>query len=403
MDIFDKYSSIEARRGQLLASGADPFNLRIDAMLGPTEAMIGGRRTVLAGTNNYLGLTFDPAVIEAGVEALRQGGSGTTGSRIANGTFGGHAALEQEIAAFMHRKKAIVFTTGYQANLAMLAGLAGPKDVILVDSDWHASIYDGCRLSGATIVRFRHNDTDDLDRRLARNKPKGGIQLVVIEGLYSMFGDVAPLREIVAVKRQHGAFLLADEAHSLGVFGASGRGVAEEQDCEQGVDFIAGTFSKSLGAIGGFAVSDHPKLDLIRICARPYMFTASPSPSTIATTRAALARIQETPELRSRIWDNARRFHAGLVEMGFSLAAPASPIVAVRLADERSAVMAWNLLLANGVYTNLALPPGTPNGACLLRCSISAAHTPDQVGRILEGFAAVAKECERLTLSASAK
>jgi 8-amino-7-oxononanoate synthase len=396
MDIFDKYAGIAARRATLLQAGADPFNLRMEAMHGPTEATIAGRSTILVGTNNYLGMTFDAAAVEAACEALHREGTGTTGSRIANGTYGGHRALEEELARFMNRRQAIVFSTGYQANLAMISALAGPKDLILVDSDWHASIWDGCRLSGATVVRFKHNDPDDLDRRLARNADNGECKLVIVEGTYSMLGDKAPLRELVEVKRRHGAFLLVDEAHSFGVFGEHGRGVAEADGVESDVDFIAGTFSKSLGGIGGFAVSDHPSFELIRICARPYMFTASPGPATIASVRAALERIAEQPELRDRIWANARALYAGLTGHGFNVCAQMSPIIAVRLPDEATTVWAWNRLLQLGVYVNLALPPGTPNGVCLLRCSLSAAHTLEQINDVVSRFGVLGREMEGL-------
>ncbi|MFO1068686.1 MAG: aminotransferase class I/II-fold pyridoxal phosphate-dependent enzyme [Geminicoccaceae bacterium] len=402
MDIFDKYAGIAERRGKLLAAGADPFNLSMEAMHGPTEATIAGRRTILVGTNNYLGLTFDPACIEAGVEALRTLGTGTTGSRIANGTYGGHRALEEEMARFMNRRHAIVFSTGYQANLAMISGLAGPKDVILVDSDWHASIWDGCRLSGATVVRFRHNDPEDLDKRLARNAETGECKLVIVEGTYSMLGDRAPLREFVEVKKKHGAFLLVDEAHSFGVFGANGRGVAEADAVEPDIDFIAGTFSKSLGAIGGFGVSDHPSFELLRVCARPYMFTASPGPATIATVRTALRRIAEEPQLRDQIWANAKALHEGLTGHGFTVAAAMSPIIAVRLPDEATTVWAWKRLLELGVYVNLALPPGTPNGVCLLRCSLSAAHTPAQIDEVVRRFGVLGRELSGLAAGAVA-
>lgn len=403
MDIFDKYELLAQRRSQLLGAGADPFDLEIEDLHGPCEATIRGRRTILVGTNNYLGLTFDPECIEAGCAALRRLGTGTTGSRIANGTYASHRALEAEIAAFMGRAHAIVFTTGYQANLATISGLAGPKDVIFVDSDWHASIFDGCRLSGATVVRFRHNDPDDLDRRLERNPNPGGCRLIIVEGLYSMLGDVARLREIVAVKKRHGAFLLVDEAHAMGVFGAKGRGVAEAQGVEAEVDVIVGTFSKSLGAIGGFAVSDHPRFELLRVAARPYMFTASPGPATIATVRTALAKIAAHPELRARIWENAQRLHAGLSALGFTLCAPPGPILSIRLPDERTTVFAWNRLLELGVYVNLALPPGTPGGVCLLRGSVSAAHTPEQIEEVLARFAHLAEELRQLTARVAAE
>ncbi len=392
MDILAKHSTLVQRHGELLEAGVDPFAVRLEEVRSPTLAVVRGRETILLGTNNYLGLTFDPACIEAAADAARAYGTGTTGSRIANGTYALHRELEEAFARFLGRRSCIVFTTGYQANLGMLVGLAGPRDVILLDSDSHASIYDGCRLSGATVVRFRHNDPEDLDRRLSRLAGKGECKLIVVEGLYSMLGDVAPIDAFVAVKKRHGAWLFVDEAHSFGVFGEHGRGVAEAQGVEAEVDFVAGTFSKSLGAVGGFGASDHPAFDSLRFCSRPYMFTASPSPSTMASTRVALERIATDPGLRRRLWDNARRLHAGLSAIGLSLCAPPSPVVAVRLADERSAVAAWNRLLESGVYVNLALPPGTPGGLCLLRCSVSAAHSAAQIDEACSRFARVTEE-----------
>ena len=392
MDIFAKYRPLLARRERVLALGADPFRVRVERLISPTRAVIAGRETILLGTNNYLGLTLDPACTEAAVEAVRSLGTGTTGSRIANGTYGLHEELERAFAAFLGRRHCIVFTTGYQANLAMLCGLAGRRDTIFMDSDSHASIYDGCTLSGARIIRFRHNDPEDLDRRLARDRGSEGARLIVTEGLFSMLGDVAPLRDFVEVKRRHGAWLFVDEAHSFGVYGPRGRGIAEAQGVEGEVDFVAGTFSKSLGAVGGFGASDHDGLDLLRYASRPYMFTASPSPATMASVLAALNRIATDPGLRERVWRNARLLHEGLHALGFTLGAPPAPVVAVRLADERSAITAWNRLLEKGVYVNLALPPGTPGGLCLLRCSVSAAHTADEIEEALHRFAELRHE-----------
>ncbi len=298
MDIFDKYEAVSRRHSGLLEVGADPFAVRMDRVLSATEALINGRETILAGTNNYLGLTFDPDCVEAAIEATRSQGTGTTGSRIANGTYAMHRQLEEAIADFLERRHALVFSTGYQANLGMLAGLAGPKDVILMDADSHASIYDGCRLSGATVIRFRHNDPKDLDRRLTRLKDEGACKLVVVEGIYSMLGDVAPLAEFAEVKRRHGAYLLVDEAHSLGVLGDNGRGAAELAGMEEDADFVVGTFSKSLGAIGGFAATNHPKLDVLRFNSRPYMYSASCSPSTIASTCSSLCAAERLQRSR---------------------------------------------------------------------------------------------------------
>ncbi len=392
MDLFEKYDGVARRHGALLSAGADPFNLCLDEILSATEALMGGRRIILLGTNNYLGMTFDPACIAAAKAALDAEGTGTTGSRIANGTYSAHRRLEAAIADFLGRRSALVFPTGYQANLGIIAGLAGPKDVIFLDADSHASIYDGCRLSGATLVRFRHNDAADLDRRIGRLKEPHASKLILVEGIYSMLGDRAPLNDFVEVKRKHGAYLLVDEAHSLGVLGDSGRGLAEEAGCEDEVDFVVGTFSKSLGAVGGFGASDHPRFETLRYNSRPYMFTASSSPSTVASVQAAIGQITARPELRERLWRNARALYDGLVGLGFKICSQASPIIAVSLPDEVTAVAMWNRLLENGVYVNLALPPGTPNGAFLLRCSVSAAHTPEQIEEVCRRFAQAAAE-----------
>ncbi|HLT00667.1 MAG TPA: aminotransferase class I/II-fold pyridoxal phosphate-dependent enzyme [Geminicoccaceae bacterium] len=392
MDIFDKYALVSGRHSKVVQAGADPFGVCFNEMLSPTRGRINGRDTILVGTNNYLGLTFDPACMDAAVAAIREHGTGTTGSRIANGTYAIHRELEREIAQFMNRRGALVFPTGYQANLGMLAGLAGPRDVILMDADSHSSIYDGCRLSGATVVRFRHNDPEDLDRRLSRLADQGECKLIVVEGIYSMLGDQAPLAELAEVKRRHGAYLLVDEAHSVGVLGEHGRGAAEAQGVEDAVDFVAGTFSKSLGAVGGFVASDHPKFDVMRFCCRQYMFTASSCPSSIASVRAAFRRIREEPELRARLWANAGALYDGLIGLGFEVCSARSPIIAVRLPDEQTAFWAWHRLLEHGVYVNLALPPGTPNGVCLLRCSVSAAHSADEIAEVCRRFGRVAAE-----------
>ncbi|SLN76190.1 serine palmitoyltransferase [Oceanibacterium hippocampi] len=392
MDIFEKYRGLIARHDRMLEAAGDPFNVCMERLISPTEAIIDGKRTILFGTNNYLGLTFDPHCIEQSAAAVREQGTGTTGSRIANGTYKSHRDLETEIAGYLGKRTALVFSTGYQANLGTLVGLAGPDDIILIDADSHASIYDGCKLTGATVIRFRHNNPADLDKRLARIENKEQVKLVVVEGIYSMFGDMAPIAEFVDVKKRHGAFLMVDEAHSFGVSGDHGRGVAEAEGVEADVDFVVGTFSKSLGAIGGYAASDHPDFDTLRFVSRPYMFTASPSPATAASVRAALECMRDRPELRTRLWENARRIHQGLEALGFETCSPASPIIALRMSDEVAALTAWRRLLDHGIYVNLAVPPGTPNGVCLLRCSVSAAHSNAQIDEILRRFGEVASE-----------
>jgi 8-amino-7-oxononanoate synthase len=367
--------------------GEDPFRATIERILSPTEAIVNGRPMILAGTNNYLGLTLDTQCIEAAVRAVREEGTGTTGSRMANGSYSGHVALEKELADFYGRRWCVVFSTGYLANVGLIATLTGPGDVILIDADCHASIYDGCRMSGAEVIRFRHNDVGDLDKRLRRLGERRANALVIVEGIYSTLGDRAPLAEVAAVKQEHGACLLVDEAHWLGVLGERGRGLSEESDVESSVDFIVGTFSKSLGATGGFCVSDHPEAELIRYGSRPYIFTASPCPAVIASTRAALNRLRIEPELRVRLWNNARQLYRSLQEMGFRLGPEVSPIVAARFEQREEAIGLWNALLDQGVYVNMILPPAAPDGGSLLRCSATAAHTPDQIDRICKAFA----------------
>ena len=391
MDLFDKFNPLAAQRDQLAAAGTLPFGVRMERVLSPTEAIVNGREVILAGTNNYLGLTFHPECIAAASAAVAAEGTGTTGSRMANGTYSLHRQLEKDLAAFMGAREAIVFTTGYQANLGVLSALAGADDYILIDADSHASIYDGCKLSDATTIRFRHNDPDDLDRRLWRLGDGAARALIVVEGIYSMLGDRAPLAEIAAVKRAHGACLLVDEAHSLGVLGDNGRGLAEEAGVEDDVDLVVGTFSKSLAAIGGFCTSNNPNLDALRFASRAYIFSASSSPASVASVLATLRVMQASPELRTRLASNANALHAGLSALGLAVCAPPSPVVAVRIDDRDQAVAMWNQLLAAGVYVNLAIPPGTPNALSLLRCSVSAAHSAAQIDTICGTFADVGR------------
>ncbi len=389
MSIFEKFQPLAATRQEMEESCNTFFNVVMKEIISGTEAVVNGRPTILAGSNNYLGLSFDSDCIDAACNAVRKEGTGTTGSRMANGTFAGHLALERELAKYFDRQSAIVFSTGYIANLAMLSTLVGPGEVILIDADCHASIYDGCRLGGAEVIRFRHNDADDLAKRLRRLEKRNTNVLVVAEGIYSMMGDRAPLKDIVTVKRKYGAYLMLDEAHSLGVLGENGRGLAEEAGVEDGVDFVVGTFSKSLGAMGGFCVSNHPELDLVRYASRPYVFTASSSPSIIASTRAALNILRTHPELRSRLWDNANLLYKKLKELDFKLGPEPSPIIAARQNNKEEAFAIWSGLLERGVYVNLVLPPATPDGGPLLRCSVSAGHTPQQMAHICSVFKAV--------------
>ena len=389
MSLLDKFSTARALKSGLAEIGKDPTTVVFDQINSATEGVVNGRTTILAGTNNYLGLTFDPACIAAGVEAIKTQGTGTTGSRMANGSYAAHGSLETELAGFFGCSHAMVFSTGYTANLGVLTALLQKDDVVLLDADAHASLYDGCQMSGADVFRFKHNDLISLERRLERLKDRTGRCLIVVEGVYSVLGDSAPLAGIVALKQRYGALLLVDEAHSLGVFGERGCGVAEAQGVLDQVDFIVGTFSKSLGAMGGFCASRHDVLDLFRYVSRPFMFTASPSPAVMATTREALRQLRSRPELKARLWENAQRLYEGLQALGFELGPEISPVVAVRCRDRVSALANWNQLLQAGVYVNMMLPPATPRGASFLRCSISAAHSKEQIDTIISKFKAL--------------
>ncbi|MCA1955759.1 aminotransferase class I/II-fold pyridoxal phosphate-dependent enzyme [Zymomonas sp.] len=367
--------------------GRDPFSVVMEKVLSPTKAIIKGKPVILLGTYNYMGMTFDPDVIAAGEKALKEFGAGTTGSRVLNGTYQGHKACEEALKDYYGMEHAMVFSTGYQANLGMISTLAGKGEYVIIDADSHASIYDGCRLGNAEIIRFRHNSPEDLDRRLAR-LPKDAGKLVVLEGVYSMLGDIAPLAEMVAIAKKHDALILDDEAHGMGFFGKNGRGVFEELGLDGQIDFIVGTFSKSVGTVGGFCVSNHPQFEVLRLVCRPYVFTASLPPSVVATAEASIRKLQKANDKREHLWKNSRRLHSGLKEMGFTLGTETaqSAIIAVILPDQEQAVAMWQNLLELGLYVNLARPPATPAGMFLLRCSLCAEHSDDEVTEILAIF-----------------
>lgn len=387
MSLLAKLDAVAAARKALLPEGVEVFGTPVEEVYSSTEAKIGDRRILFLGTNNYLGLTFSPECMQAAHDAIDNEGTGTTGSRMANGSYSGHRALEREFADFYRCGSCIVFTTGYQANLATISGLAGTGDVVLIDGDSHASIYDGCRLSGAEIIRFRHNDMGDLEKRLRRLGERARSTLIIVEGIYSMLGDRAPLADIVSLKKAYNSTVLLDEAHSLGVLGETGQGLVEETGLIDEVDFITGTFSKSLGGIGGYCVSNHSQLDQLRYISRPYIFTASPTPATIASTRAALKLLQEGAGLRRQLWKNARQLYSRLSELGYQLGPEPSPVIATILDTPQQALALWKGLLDRGIYVNLILPPAAPEGKSLVRCSVSAAHSNEQMDYVGETFA----------------
>jgi len=387
-DLFSKFDEVIAIREGLLASGVeDPFSLVMEKVLSPTRAICNGRDTILLGTYNYMGMTFDPDVIEAGKQALEDFGSGTTGSRVLNGTYQGHKACEEALKEFYGMDHAMVFSTGYQANLGIISTIAGKGDYIVLDIDSHASIWDGCALGNAEVVPFKHNDIEAMEKRL-RRIPEGAGKLVVLEGVYSMLGDIAPLKEMVAVAKKYGAMVLVDEAHSMGFIGEHGRGVAEDQGVMDDVDFVIGTFSKSVGTVGGFCVSNHPKFEIMRLVCRPYVFTASLPPSVVATAATSIRKLMHGSNKRAHLWENSQTLHKGLTALGFKLGTeqPESAILAVIMPDLEKGAAMWEALLKEGLYVNLARPPATPANMTLLRCSLCAEHSAEQVQTILGMF-----------------
>ena len=389
MDLLEKLRSIERRLATVADGQPMPGQTVIERVIGPCEVVVQGRPTLMFGSNNYLGLTLHPEVVDAARRAVVEYGTGTTGSRTANGTLAMHEDLEREFAEWFGKRHAIIFSTGYQANLSVIGGLCGQGDVILIDSDSHASIYDATRQTASQVIGFRHNSPESLRKKLERLAGHDRNRLVVVEGLYSIHGDVAPLRDIVDVCGAHGAYLLVDEAHSLGTYGPTGLGCADAQGILDQVDFVVGTFSKSLAGIGGVCVSNHPELRALHFLARAYVFTASGSPSNIASVSAALRVLRRHPELRDQLWANIRRLRRGLQDLGYAIGDTESPIVPILTGDEARTIALWQTLLTSGLYVNLIVPPGCPVDQCVLRASCSAAHTTEHITRALEIFATV--------------
>ena len=402
--IFDKYAILQSRVDLMMKIGKDALGLKFDDIVSATKGKIDGREILLAGTNNYLGLTFDDDCMKAAKNAVDKHGTGTTGSRVANGSYNEHIQLEKALAEHLKMESCVVFTTGYQTNLAAISGLAGDNDVIFMDADAHACVIDGTRLTSSSTIRFRHNNPEDLDKRLKRQGDiSDGHALVVIEGMYSMFGDIAPVDEFVDVTHRHGGYLYIDEAHSYGVFGPTGCGIAEEQGVLDKIDFISGTFSKSLASVGGFCASRHKEFEILRKVMRPYMFTASATPSNICAALMAVEKVKEGHHLRKNLKTRSIQLHSGLSEMGYDICADASPVIAVRRPNEAVAAMEWNWLIENGVYVNLAVPPGTPQSSSLLRISLSAAHTEMDINTILKAFSNLKSNQQELMARMSAR
>lgn len=383
MDIFTKcYEFTEADVAK--AAGYYFIFRRVESAQ-DTEVIVDGRKLIMAGSNNYLGLTSHPKVKEAAIKAIEKYGSGCAGSRFLNGNLDIHEELEQKLAAFLHKEAAVVFATGYQTNLGAIAALAGRNDEIILDKFDHASIIDGCRLSFGQVRKFRHNDMKDLERVLARTPDKRGI-LIIVDGIFSMEGDITPLPDVMALAKKYGARVMVDDAHAVGVLGAGGRGTAEHFHLEKEVDVIMGTYSKSLAAIGGFIVASREVANYVKHFARSLIFSASLAPALVAAVSTALDIIQEQPELRERLWHNTRKMLKGFKELGFDTGHSTTPIIPIMIGDQMKTFEMCGLLQEYGVFVNPTISPAVPPGRELLRTSYMATHTDEQLDRILDAF-----------------
>jgi 8-amino-7-oxononanoate synthase len=379
MDIFDKCANYtDARAAQ--AAGLYPYFLPLEDTEG-TEVTIGGRRVLMIGSNNYLGLTTDPRVRQAAIEATRRYGTSCTGSRFLNGTLALHQELERRLAAFVGKDAALVFSTGFQVNLGVISCLVGRGDIVVADKDDHASIVDGCMLALGELRRFNHNDLDHLDRVLAAASETAG-RLVIVDGVYSMGGDLAPLPGLQAVCAKYGARLMVDDAHGLGVMG-QGRGTAAHFGLSNQVDLIMGTFSKSFASLGGFIAGDEDVIHYIQHHARSLIFSASMPAANVAAVLAALDIIESEPQHVERLWAVTERMRTGLKAAGFNTGPSVTPVIPILIGDFEQTLMAWKMCFEAGLYTNAVISPAVPPDQCLLRTSYMATHTDGQIDRAL--------------------
>jgi 8-amino-7-oxononanoate synthase len=368
--------------------GVYAFFIPLDHTEG-TEVEIEGRHLIMLGSNNYLGLTMDPSVRNAAVEAIREYGTSCTGSRFLNGTLALHGELEDRIAAYLGKEKALVFSTGFQTNLGVLPALVGRGDVVICDKEDHASVVDGCRLALGRMHRFQHNDPEDLKRVLAACDPDVG-KLVVVDGVFSMGGDIAPLPDLIPVCKEYGARLLVDDAHGIGVIG-EGRGTAAHHGVMDDVDLVVGTFSKSFASIGGFVAGESAVIEWIQHLARSLIFSASLPAPNVAAALAALDVMEREPERVARVNEIADRMRAGYRALGFDVGESETPIIPIFIGESMTTMKVWRGLFDAGVYVNVAIPPAVPPGKSLLRTSVMATHTNGQLDRALEAFAEVGR------------
>jgi len=387
--LFEKCKSFTRAR-EVQAAGLYPYFKPISHSE-DTTVVIEGKPRIMMGSNNYLGLTHHPEVLAAAKSALERYGSGCTGSRFLNGTLDLHERLEVELAEFFGKESCLVFSTGYQANLGLISGLVGRGDMVFLDKLDHASIVDGAKMSQGETVRFNHGDLGSLERKLQR-APEGNGTMVIVDGVYSMEGDIADLPALLKVTQKYGAALAVDDAHSVGVLGPKGDGTSAHHGVVDEVDLIVGTFSKSLASIGGFAAGSESVIHYLRHHARPMIFTAALPPSNTAGVLAALHVLQHEPERRTQLWKNTRHLQDGLRSLGFDIGPTETPIVPVLIGPLEKTFLFWRKLFDAGVFTNPVVPPAVPPSQCRLRTSLMATHTPEQIDRALGIFAELGKE-----------
>jgi 8-amino-7-oxononanoate synthase len=388
MDIFTKCAKFTRAR-EAMEAGIYPFFLPLEDTEG-TEVTINGRRTIMIGSNNYLGLTTHPKVRAAAIEAIERYGTSCTGSRFLNGTLRIHQELEQRLADFVGKDAALVFSTGMQVNLGAISALVGSKDFVIIDKDNHASIVDGCRLGTGQMKRYRHNDMNHLERVL-KELPEDVGKLVIVDGVFSMGGDIADLPNIASLCQKYDARLYVDDAHSVGVLGG-GRGTAAHFDISDQVDLIMGTFSKSFASIGGFIAGDSEIIHYIQHHARSFIFSASLPASNQMAVMAALDIMENEPEHVKRLWENGEKMQKGLEELGYNIGNTQTPIIPVIIGDLDPMILTWRLLLERGVYTNPVIPPAVPPNQTMLRTSYMATHTDEQLDRVLDEFAQTGRQ-----------
>ncbi|HMK60262.1 MAG TPA: pyridoxal phosphate-dependent aminotransferase family protein [Dissulfurispiraceae bacterium] len=386
-DIFEKCFRFTIAR-ELQQAGIYPFFRMIESAQDP-EVIMNGKKMIMVGSNNYLGLTNHPKVKEAAIEAVKKYGSGCAGSRFLNGTLDIHVRLEEKLAKFMNRDAALIFSTGFQVNLGVISALVGKDDVVIIDKMDHASIVDGCKLSYGEVKRFRHNDMADLERVLNDNNGRG--KLIVVDGVFSMEGDIIDLPSVVKIAKKHGARLMVDDAHGIGVLGKTGRGTAQHFGLESEVDLVMGTYSKSLASIGGFIAGDDDVIHYIKHMARALIFSASPPPASVAAVSAALDIIDSEPERIARLWDNTRRMLQSFKTLGFQIGPSETPIIPIIVGADETAFKMAIALQEEGVFANVAVSPAVPPGKALIRTSYMATHTDEQLDKVLEAFKKVGR------------